>query len=108
MPDRRDFLLSTGAAGLALSLGMEPGRGWAASPLGALFDAYAEQMLQGSPETATALGLDNGQRAALKSKLDDASWAAVEQANAQCAARLKQLKAIDRSALKAPVCWLTT
>ncbi len=100
MPDRRDFLLSTGAAGLALSLGMEPGRGWAASPLGALFDAYAEQMLQGSPETATALGLDNGQRAALKSKLDDASWAAVEQANAQCAARLKQLKAIDRSALK--------
>ncbi|QUD87064.1 DUF885 domain-containing protein [Phenylobacterium montanum] len=100
MLNRRDFLLSTGAAGLALGVGLEPGQGWAASPLSVLFDGYAEELLQESPQGATALGLDKGPHAALKSKLDDASWAAVEAANARSAARLKELKAIDRASLK--------
>ena len=98
MLDRRDFLLSTGAAGVAL--GMGSGQAGAASPLSALFDAYAEQLLQESPEGATGLGLDSGPHAALKSRLDDASWTAIEQANAQCKLRLKALAAIDRTQLK--------
>ena len=101
MPNRRDFLLSTGAAGLALGLGAGAASpGWAASPLSALFDAYAEQTLQLSPEGATLLGLDSGPHAALKSKLDDRSWSAVQAANDACATRLKQLRAIDRASLK--------
>lgn len=48
-----------------------------------LLAQYADDILQLSPETATALGLDNGDRAALKSQLaglsnaDSARWTAV-------------------------------
>ncbi len=101
MPNRREFLLSTGAAGLALSVGAgAPGSSWAATPLSGLLDRYAEQTLQISPMTATALGLDSGAHAALKSRLDDCSWAAVQRSNALCATRLIELKATDRAGLK--------
>jgi uncharacterized protein (DUF885 family) len=101
VPNRRDFLLSTGAAGVALSVGAgAPSSSWAATPLSTLLDRYAEQTLQDNPTAATSLGLDTGVHAALKSRLDDSSWAAVQRASAQCAARLTELKAIDRASLK--------
>ncbi|HWA01308.1 MAG TPA: DUF885 family protein [Caulobacterales bacterium] len=67
--------------------------------LAALLDAFAAEMLRGSPETATSLGLDNGPRARLKSQLSDRSLAAAAGDRAACQARLRRLAAIDRASL---------
>jgi uncharacterized protein (DUF885 family) len=98
MIDRRNLLITSGAAGLAFGLG-PAGGGHAAQPLAALLDAYAEQMLQDSPEMASSLGLDTGVHAALKSRLDDRSWASVLRDHDACRTRLTQLAAIDPKSL---------
>ncbi|MBT2185907.1 DUF885 domain-containing protein [Sphingobium nicotianae] len=80
--DRRDFLLSTAATTLAaLStrvLAQGAPAGDTTPALNAAFDQVFNLQIDSSPESATALGLDKGPRAAMKAKLDDNSLAAVQ------------------------------
>jgi uncharacterized protein (DUF885 family) len=78
--DRRAVLAATLATAVAAAL-PRASRAAAAAPasasLATLLTRFGEEILRLAPETATALGLDHGERAALKSKLDDASQASV-------------------------------
>jgi uncharacterized protein (DUF885 family) len=108
-PNRRDLLLTVAAAAIApKALAQTPSSGFAPNPvqvanpaLRRLFDSLTEDMLKDDPETATFRGLDSGPRAALKSRLDDRSWAAVERGGAHCAERLARLRAINPATLSA-------
>ncbi len=66
-----------------------------------LLDSFAEEILRLSPTTATSLGLDKGERAGLKSQLDnlsragDAAWAG------QVKSMLKRLSGVERAKLGA-------
>lgn len=103
--DRRQLML-TAAAGLAASspaLAATKKKPLSANARSdALMDKFANEIIDESPTTATGLGLDKGRRAALKFKLGDRSWAAVEREAAECATRLKRMKAIDRKSLSGP------
>jgi uncharacterized protein (DUF885 family) len=99
---RRDLLLS------ALSLTTVSALpGWALAqnasnvapgdaPFSKLLATFADEILRLSPTTATSLGLDKGERADLKSKLEnisragDAAWAS------QVKSMVKRLNAVDR------------
>ncbi len=59
--------------------------------LDATLAAHGEQMLQAYPQLATALGLDTGERQALKHALNDRSAEAAARDAAMCAARLADL-----------------
>jgi uncharacterized protein (DUF885 family) len=90
--DRRAFLLATGAAALsgpALAQGAEDQK------LRALLDAMYAENLAASPEMATRLGLDKGERAAAKSQLDGESLADVAEDRARNADQLRRLEQID-------------
>jgi uncharacterized protein (DUF885 family) len=108
-PNRRDLLLTVAAAAIApRALAQTPAFGFPPHPvqvadpaLRHLFDDLTEAMLRDDPETATFRGLDSGPRAALKSRLDDRSWGAVERSGAHCAERLARLKAINPATLNA-------
>ena len=79
MIDRRHLLGSAAAAGALAAFG--PARAAdspAAARLNAAFDAIYQERLAHSPETLTSLGLDKGDRAAAKARLDD--YSAAEQA----------------------------
>ena len=101
--DRRRLLLSAAAAGATLAapaVGLAEARRAVADPrLSALLDAFVEEMLVQSPETATSLGLDSGARAALKGRLSDASADGRVKQVAAYADRRRRLAAIDRKAL---------
>ncbi|WP_242919781.1 DUF885 family protein [Caulobacter sp. CCUG 60055] len=106
--DRRHFLMGAAATGAALAAGPALAARTKAGPkagpkgdpaLHRLLDAFADEILDEAPEAATSLGLDNGRRAALKSRLSDRSWAAVEKGAQACADRLGRLKALERSRL---------
>lgn len=101
--DRRRLLASAAAAGAALTLpaaAMAAAQKAVADPrLAALLDAFVDEMLADSPETATSLGLDSGARAGLKRRLSDASIQGRAAQVAGYANRRKRLAAIDRSAL---------
>jgi len=102
--DRRRLLLSAAAAGAAASLPRlalaAPGKGPVADPrLAALLDAFVDEMLAASPETATSLGLDSGPRAGLKGKLSDMSAAGRRAQVAAYADRRERLKTVDRARL---------
>ncbi|HZZ35978.1 MAG TPA: DUF885 family protein [Caulobacteraceae bacterium] len=99
MLDRRSLMLAAGAtAALApLSALAQPATPEAA--LTALLDDFAHRELLDSPETATSLGLDKGDLAALRGKLDDRSLADIAHDKAETVRRIAALKAIDRSAL---------
>ena len=73
--DRRQFLLASAAATGALALTGCTGLARRSEPAAAraLYDSIFEGMLRVSPELATGLGLDTGERAFLKSRLSDAS-----------------------------------
>ena len=77
--DRRSFIASTGAAAVIAALIDKRASAQAASgadaPLNALFERIFNDTIDNSPEAASSLGLDKGPRAALKSRLDDASEA---------------------------------
>ncbi|MFL6734778.1 MAG: DUF885 domain-containing protein [Sphingomicrobium sp.] len=64
-----------------------------------MLERMAEQLLVEYPENASALGLDTGQRAPLKSRLMDRSLAGVRAEQAAAAKRLAQLKAVNSAAL---------
>lgn len=77
--DRRQFLLASAATG---ALAFAP-RAFAqaadgSAPLNATFEQIFQMRVDQSPESATALGLDKGPRAAMKSRLDDNSLQAVK------------------------------
>ncbi|MBQ1542088.1 MAG: DUF885 family protein [Caulobacteraceae bacterium] len=106
--DRRHFLMGAAATGAALAAGPALAARTKAGPkagpkgdpaLHRLLDAFADEILDEAPEAATSLGLDNGRRAALKSRLSDRSWTAVEKGAQACADRLGRLKALERSRL---------
>jgi uncharacterized protein (DUF885 family) len=96
----------TAAAGLAASTpALAAAKKKAVNPnarASALIDRFANDIIDGSPTTATGLGLDKGKRAALKFKLGDRSWASVVKEAAECGERRKRLRAIDRKSLSGP------
>jgi uncharacterized protein (DUF885 family) len=96
--DRRELLVGAGALALASSLPAWAGQG-AGLPLEAYLAGIAEDLLADYPENASALGLDNGARAALKSRLSDRSLAGQRRLAERAAARLAQLRAISPATL---------
>jgi uncharacterized protein (DUF885 family) len=104
MLNRRELLLAASAASLMPVMGAvaEPSKTASseeASKMNALFDIFVDEQLERSPETATSLGIDNGKRVGLKSRLSDVSLAATAKETADNASRIARLKAIDRTAL---------
>ncbi|HEX5378984.1 MAG TPA: DUF885 domain-containing protein [Phenylobacterium sp.] len=98
--DRRQILLSGGAAGL---VAVAPRAALAAASgdaaLNARLDGLANTILNGSPEFATSLGLDKGAKAGLKSQISDSSWAAVRSLSEMCRNELKAINAIPETGL---------
>ncbi|HVI34013.1 DUF885 domain-containing protein [Phenylobacterium sp.] len=102
--DRRDLLLSAGAAGLLAAapgaLAQTPAApDTADQALGRHLDDLAERLLIKTPETATSLGLDKDARAGLKGQLSDAAWANVLDDRGFCRDGLRALEAFPDSAL---------
>jgi uncharacterized protein (DUF885 family) len=96
--DRRELLAGAGALAFASTLPAWAGQS-AGVPVEALLGSIAEDLLADYPENATALGLDNGARAALKSRLSDRSLAGQRALAGRAAARLARLRAIDPASL---------
>ncbi|RAK63715.1 DUF885 domain-containing protein [Phenylobacterium kunshanense] len=94
--DRRTFLATVGALALAPAAR-------AATPedakLRGVFDRIFEDNLARSPEALTRLGLDKGERAAAKSKLDSASIQSLDEDKALTLKHLADLKTVDRGRL---------
>ena len=97
--NRRD-VLALGAATLALG---SAGAVQAAAPgdaaAEALLSGVAEDLMREYPENASALGLDKGARAALKSSLTDRSLEGRARLGAAAKARVAKMKAVDRKGL---------
>jgi len=95
--DRRLFM--RGTAALALATFFSPVGAQAATPedarLRALLDAFWEEELDAWPQTATVFGLDVGQRAGQRSRLDDLSRAGRARWIAAYKSRLARLSTID-------------
>ena len=101
MLDRRSLLITTAAASITpfLRVLADPATAQAVAKANALYDNFVQARLQRNPELATSLGLDQGALAPLKSRLQDASLAAVAQEKSDNARRLTALKLVDRGAL---------
>jgi uncharacterized protein (DUF885 family) len=101
--DRRAFLLSSGAlaaVGIAPdALAQAAAPGSADARLRALLDKIFYDRLTDSPEQATSLGLDTGERAPLRSRLSDNSAAGQARQRARTRAEKATLSAIDRARL---------
>ena len=103
--DRRSFLQSAStAAAVALMGGGFAKAAWAAAgpedaKLAALLDKIFFTVVDNAPELATMVGLDKGERAALKSKLSDYSKAEAQRQLGQFRGFRDELKAIDRAGL---------
>ncbi|OYX51051.1 MAG: Tat pathway signal protein [Sphingomonas sp. 32-66-10] len=100
---RRSFVQSVGAAALASAVpAAARGRGLAGSgdaTLRSLLDRIFNDRMTQSPESATALGLDNGKNAALKSQLSGRSAADAARDLARAKRELAAIKAIDPATL---------
>ncbi len=94
---RRHLLASAAAAAFV------PGTAFAATDtqIDALFAQLSDALLVDTPELATALALDKGKRAPLKSRLSDASWAHTGQDHVFCSDWLAKLKAVPAAGLSA-------
>lgn len=101
--DRRHFMGGMTAAGAAaaatVSVGAVAAPGAGDATLRAMLDRFFYDRLGDSPEQATRLGLDSGERAALKGRLDDGSAAGLARALARAKAELAQLRGIDAATL---------
>jgi uncharacterized protein (DUF885 family) len=73
--------------------------GISAAEANALLDSVAENLLRLAPESATSLGIDKGDRAALRSQLSDRSAAGQQRLAATLRADLDRVNAVDISAL---------
>ena len=97
---RREFIAFVLAAGVAPgSIAAEAARTDGARGLPGLLDDIAEEILRASPETASRCGLDVGERAALKHRLDDRSLEATDAARQRVASQLRRLNAFDERSL---------
>ena len=101
--DRRYFLASGAAMAAASALppiaGAQPAAGSADAALDRLLEGFFYQDLADSPQRAASLGLDVGDRAPMRRRLDDRSAAAKARVLARDRAHLKALGGIDRAAL---------
>jgi uncharacterized protein (DUF885 family) len=108
--NRRSFMATGSAAALAATLPScmtPPTPGAEAPPVGDSADARLRAMLdrifygrlEDNPEGATGLGLDVGERAHLRGRLDDYSSAGRAKDLARARADLAQLRTIDRAQL---------
>lgn len=93
---RREFLLAAAAASLAPAAGAATAEDGKAR---AVFDRIFEDILDHAPEAVTALGLDKGERAAAKSKLNGASVQDLDADKDRTAAHLRLLRTVDRERL---------
>jgi uncharacterized protein (DUF885 family) len=98
--DRRQFMAGAGAATLASTsvAQVAPGASTDAR-LRTMLDRFFYDRLNDSPEGATSLGLDTGERAALRSRLSDRSAAGRARELARAKAERAELRRIDRTAL---------
>jgi uncharacterized protein (DUF885 family) len=103
--NRRQMLLGAAAVGAVSSMPLAACTQAAAkgpvanAELGSLLDAFVQEMLVSSPETATSLGLDKDALAGLKSKLSDASAAGRRKTVEDYRSRVTRLKEIKRDGL---------
>jgi uncharacterized protein (DUF885 family) len=100
--DRRAFLLGSAASTALLASGCarwETGPDSQSARARAVYDSIFEGMLRASPEMATGLGLDTGERAFLKSRLKDASPAGKMGVYRPLIDQLPRLRNVDRAAL---------
>jgi uncharacterized protein (DUF885 family) len=104
MLKRRDLMVGAAAAGACAPFA--PGFGQTAdgddaeaAKMNALFDGFVREALERQPEEATSLGLDKGDLTILKSRLSEASLAAVAKEKTDNARRMRALETIDRSKL---------
>jgi uncharacterized protein (DUF885 family) len=110
MIDRRQFLMSSAAAGAFAMAGcavVVPRSETGAAR--ALYDGIFQGMLRVSPELATGLGLDTGELSFLKSRLGDSGPGGKTGGYRPVVEQLPRLRALDRSRL-APreQAWLDT
>jgi uncharacterized protein (DUF885 family) len=97
--NRREFIAGTGAA-LATMTGLGAcARKPAEVDVPALLAGFAEEMLADYPENATALGIDTGTRAALKSRLSDRSSAGQREIAQRVALRIERLNVVNAASL---------
>lgn len=102
--NRRHFLMTSTATAL---IGLAPRAFAQGNPvasdtsarLNATFDQIFDMMIDSSPESATALGLDKGKRAAMKYKLDDNSLTGVQDDLAQTRKAMAMLDAFNGATL---------
>jgi uncharacterized protein (DUF885 family) len=97
--NRREFIAVTSALVAVLASSRARAASGAGSVVAALLAETAEELLSDYPENATSLGIDNGPRAALKTKLSDRSAAGQKAIARRVAKRLEQLRAVDAAAL---------
>jgi len=99
--NRRQFLATSGATALSAATASPAlaQAGSADARLRAMLDGFFYERLADSPEQATRLGLDTGERAALRGKLSDTSAAGVARDLARSKAQARQLATIDRNSL---------
>jgi uncharacterized protein (DUF885 family) len=99
MINRRDFIVGSSAALAAANIPPVANAADNDVSVEQLLAEYAEQLLEDYPETATALGIDTGKRAALKARLADRSAAGQQAIASRVKSRLERLKQVDASAL---------
>lgn len=105
--DRRSFMVSAGAVALSASLpgysvmaqSASSAAGGEDARLKAMLDRFFYDRLEDSPERATGLGLDKGERAHLRSRLSDYSAAGEAKELARSKAELAELRSVDRDKL---------
>jgi uncharacterized protein (DUF885 family) len=101
-PTRRALLSMAGAgsaAGLLRACKVPPVAGPAPAGAAQFLDALAWQLIELMPEATTSLGLDTGDRAALRGRLGNRSPRGVEQMASLLRQALKQLPAYETEAL---------
>lgn len=97
---RRQFLASISAATVAASFpALARAQAGGDAKLRAMLDRFFYARLDDDPEQATALGLDTGARAPLKSKLSDVSHAGQAKDFARAKKELAELRTVTRASL---------
>ena len=105
MLNRRQIFLSAAATAAvapfssALAQAAKALPGTPHAKLNALFDTFMDENLRLSPEFATSLGVDKGDKAEERYRLSDNSAAGIAKANALTESQQKRLAAFDRSSL---------
>lgn len=102
--DRRLFLVTSGAAAIAATASFsaranDATAGGGDAALNSLFDAIFNETVDNSPELASSLGLDKGERAGLKSRLSPRTAEERAQDLARTKSAIGRLEKIDPSTL---------